>query len=136
VNDEILGTGIAFPLGVDARGRVALISADDDIEQAIRLVIDTRPGERPMRPEFGCGVHEHLFDRLDANATGKIELAIRAALDRWEPRIDVDRIEFEIDGDEVEQDGTTLRIELLYRIRATNTPRNLVFPFYVMPAEE
>lgn len=134
-SNEILGTGFAFPLGVDSRGRLALVSDELDIEQAIRLIIDTKPGERPMRPEFGCGVHDHVFERLDANATGKIEIEIRAALDRWEPRIDVEQIQFEIDDSDAGAGGTTLRVELFYRVRATNSPRNLVYPFYVMPAE-
>jgi phage baseplate assembly protein W len=126
---EILGTGIAFPLGVDARGRVAFAHDETDIDQAIGLIIDTRPGERPMRPEFGCSVHDSVFERVDAQTTGKIEEAIRSALDRWEPRIEVERIGFDLDEPGV------LRIEIAYRVRATNSPRNLVHPFYVIPAE-
>jgi phage baseplate assembly protein W len=127
---EILGTGIAFPLGVDARGRLALASNETDIDQAIGLIIDTRPGERPMRPEFGCGVHDSVFERVDAQTTGKIEVEIRSALDRWEPRVEVEAIDFNLDEPGV------LLIEISYRVRATNSPRNLVHPFYVIPAEE
>ena len=133
MNNEILGTGLSFPLDVDDRGRVLLVSGEHDIDQSIRLIIDTRPGERPMRPEFGCGVHEQVFERLDAQTTGKLEVAIRAALDRWEPRVQVEAIDFEPDTG---PDGVSmLRIGLTYRVRATNSRRNLVHPFYVIPAE-
>jgi uncharacterized protein len=128
--NQLLGTGLAFPLGVDARGRLAMVRDETDIEQAIGLIIDTRPGERPMRPEFGCGVHDNVFDAVDAQTTGKIEIAVRQALDRWEPRIEVEGIGFNLDEPGV------LQIDISYRIRATNTPRNLIHPFYVIPAED
>ena len=65
-----LGSGLAFPLGVDQRGAIALASGETDIEQAIAIILSTAPGERPMRPEFGCAVHEHVFDVLDPAAFG------------------------------------------------------------------
>jgi uncharacterized protein len=130
---EILGTGLAFPLSVDARGRFALVKDEVDIDQAIGLIIDTRPGERPMRPEFGCGVHDNVFENVDAHTTGRIEVAIRQALDRWEPRIEVESIGFDLA--DLESLGV-LRVEIGYRVRATNSLRNLVHPFYVVPAED
>ena len=94
---EIIGSGLAFPLQVDRRGGIALARDETDIEQAIELILGTAPGERPMRPEFGCGVHEFVFDTVDASTIGKMELAIREALDRWEPRVIVETVEFELD---------------------------------------
>jgi Bacteriophage baseplate protein W len=129
---EIIGSGLAFPLQVDRRGGIALARDETDIEQAIELILATAPGERPMRPEFGCGVHDFVFDSIDATTVGKMELAIRDALDRWEPRVFVETVEFNLD--EV-ADGRLI-IDIGYRIRATNTMRNLVYPFYVIPAEE
>ena len=129
---EIIGSGLAFPLQVDRRGGIALARDETDIEQAIELILGTAPGERPMRPEFGCGVHDFVFDSIDATTVGKMELAIRDALDRWEPRVFVETVEFNLD--EV-ADGRLI-IDIGYRIRATNTMRNLVYPFYVIPAEE
>ena len=129
---EILGSGLAFPLQVDRRGGIALARDETDIEQAIELILGTAPGERPMRPEFGCGVHDFVFDSIDATTVGKMELAIRDALDRWEPRVFVETVEFNLD--EV-ADGRLI-IDIGYRVRATNTMRNLVYPFYVIPAEE
>jgi phage baseplate assembly protein W len=129
---EIIGSGLAFPLGVDRRGGIALARDEQDIEQAIQLILGTAPGERPMRPEFGCGVHEFVFGSIDANTIGQMELAIRDALDRWEPRVVVETVEFNLD--EV-ADGRLI-IDIGYRVRVTNTMRNLVYPFYVIPAEE
>ena len=129
---EIIGSGLAFPLQVDRRGGIALARDETDIEQAIELILATAPGERPMRPEFGCGVHDFVFDSIDANTVGKMELAIRDALDRWEPRVVVETVEFNLD--EV-ADGRLI-IDIGYRVRVTNTMRNLVYPFYVIPAEE
>ena len=129
---EIIGSGLAFPLQVDRRGGIALARDETDIEQAIELILGTAPGERPMRPEFGCGVHDFVFDSIDATTVGKMEQAIRDALDRWEPRVIVQTVEFDLD---YVGEGR-LVIDIGYRVRVTNTLRNLVYPFYVIPAEE
>ncbi len=129
---EIIGSGLAFPLQVDRRGGIALARDETDIEQAIELILATAPGERPMRPEFGCGVHDFVFDSIDASTVGRMELAIRDALDRWEPRVFVETVEFNLD---YVGEGRLI-IDIGYRVRATNTMRNLVYPFYVIPAEE
>jgi uncharacterized protein len=126
----VLGSGLAFPLGVDDRGRIALAREEIDVEQAIRIILSTAPGERPMRPEFGCAVHDCVFERIDADTLARIDQAVRFALDRWEPRIDIEDIGFE-----TRSEGELL-VHLRYRLRATNDVRNLVFPFYVVPAEE
>jgi len=129
---EILGSGLAFPLQVDHRGAVALTHGEDDIAQAIELILSTMPGERPMRPEFGCEVHDLVFDTIDAAMVGKVDAAIRAALDRWEPRVEVTAIDFDLSS---VHDGR-LDITIRFRVRATSSERNLVYPFYVIPAEE
>jgi uncharacterized protein len=128
---EILGSGLSFPLQVDHRGAIALASGEEDIAQAINLILSTAPGERPMRPEFGCEIHSYLFDTIDAETVAEMEAAVRAALARWEPRIEVDQVTFDLS--EV-QDGR-LTFTVRYSIRATNHKRNLVYPFYVIPAE-
>jgi uncharacterized protein len=129
---DILGTGLAFPLGVDRRGGLALARDQDDVEQAISIILATAPGERPMRPEFGCGVHDYVFDVVDAGVLGRMEEEIRRALERWEPRIDVLGIDFDLET--VADGGLPITIE--YRLRTTNDVRNLVYPFYVIPADE
>jgi phage baseplate assembly protein W len=129
---DIIGSGLAFPLQVDRRGGIALARDEQDIDQAIQLILGTAPGERPMRPEFGCGVHDFVFDTIDASTVGKMEQAIRDALDRWEPRVIVQTVEFDLDH----VGEGRLIIDIGYRVRVTNTLRNLVYPFYVIPAEE
>jgi phage baseplate assembly protein W len=117
---------------VDSRGGIAMVHEESDIDQAITIILGTAPGERPMRPEFGCGVHDYVFDTIDARTVGRMEQEVREALTRWEPRIDVEGIDFDLDG----VDRGVLAIQIDYRIRATNHYRNLVYPFYVIPAEE
>ena len=129
---EIIGSGLAFPLQVDRRGGIALARDETDVEQAIELILGTAPGERPMRPEFGCGVHDFVFDAIDASTVGKMEAAIRDALDRWEPRIELEAVNFDTSQAPIGR----LEIELVYRLLSTNATRNLVYPFYVIPAEE
>ena len=129
---EIIGSGLAFPLQVDRRGGIALARDEQDIDQAIQLILGTAPGERPMRPEFGCGVHDFVFDTIDAGTVGRMEEAIRSALSRWEPRIEVRSVEFDVSH----AANGVLAIDIGFTVRATNTDRNLVYPFYVIPAEE
>ena len=129
---EIIGSGLAFPLQVDRRGGIALARDEQDIDQAIQLILGTAPGERPMRPEFGCGVHDFVFDTIDASTVGRMEEAIRSVLKRWEPRIEVRSVSFDV-SHAVEG---LLTIDIGFTVRATNTDRNLVYPFYVIPAEE
>jgi phage baseplate assembly protein W len=129
---SILGSGLAFPLQLDRRGSLALAHEETDVAQAIGLVLSTAPGERPMRPEFGCAVADYVFERIDARLMGRIEHDVRAALERWEPRVDVLDVMF----DESRVSQGELRIDIRYRIRATNAAYNLVYPFYVIPEEE
>jgi phage baseplate assembly protein W len=83
-----------------------------------------------MRPEFGCGIHNHVFSNIDASTIAKIEVDIREALDRWEPRIEV----LDIDPDLSEAEQGKLVIEITYSLRAASHVRNLVYPFYLIPA--
>jgi Bacteriophage baseplate protein W len=129
---DIIGRGVAFPIRVDAGGAVALVNDDEDVQEAIGLILGTSPGERPMRPQFGCAVHDYVFETVDAYTVGRLERAVRIALDRWEPRIEV----LAIDIDLSQAARGELPIEITYRLRTTNDVRNLVYPFYVIPAEE
>ncbi|GAA4923797.1 GPW/gp25 family protein [Actinoplanes utahensis] len=130
--EQFIGNGWAFPLRVDATGGIALVSREREIAEAIRLILATAPGERPMRPEFGCGVHEYVFAPADENTAGRIAFEVRRALDRWEPRIDVTDVVVGFD----DEDAGVLYIDVRYAIRGTNDPRNLVFPFYVIPSHD
>ena len=129
---DIIGSGVAFPLRVNRRGGLALVSDREDVEEAIAIILGTAPGERPMRPEFGCAIHDYIFETVDARTLGQVDHEIRVALERWEPRIDV----LDITVDLSEADHGRLVIEIAYVLRATNDVRNLVYPFYLIPAEE
>ncbi|HEX5239829.1 MAG TPA: GPW/gp25 family protein [Candidatus Limnocylindrales bacterium] len=128
---EFVGSGWAFPLQLDRTGGFALVTDDREIEQAIRLILGTAYGERPMRPDFGCRIHDFVFAEADAGTAGDIASEVRASLRRWEPRIDVDDVVVTID----EADRSLLYVDVRYHIRDTNDPRNLVFPFYTIPGE-
>jgi hypothetical protein len=132
MGEEFIGTGWAFPLRTDHTGSIALVSHEREIEESIRLILATAPGERPMRPEFGCGAHDYVFAPADAATAGDIAYAVRIALDRWEPRITLNDVVVRFDA---VQTGT-LYIDIEYSVRGTNDPRNLVFPFYVIPPHE
>ncbi len=128
---DFVGAGWAFPLATDATGGVALVVREREIEEAIRIILATAPGERPMRPEFGCRVHDHVFAPINAATAGAIAHDVRYALEQWEPRIDVQDVLVSFAAAE----AGTLYIDIHYSIRGVNDPRNLVFPFYVIPEE-
>ena len=128
---DFIGRGWAFPLRTDATGGIALVSREREIEEAIRLILGTAPGERPMRPEFGCRIHDHVFANADGATAAGISADVVDALRRWEPRIDVE----DVVVTSAPEDQTLLYIDVRYSIRRTNDLRNLVFPFYVIPGD-
>jgi uncharacterized protein len=132
MSEEFVGAGWAFPLRVDSSGGIALVRREQELEESIRLVLGTAPGERPMRPEFGCAIHDYVFAPADATTAGRVAYEVRAALERWEPRIEVMDVEVTIGAG----NASVLYIDITYAVRGTNDPRNLVFPFYVIPSEE
>ena len=125
-----LGRGIAFPFRAGPHGGIALVSGEDDVDEAIRLILSTSPGERRVRPEFGCDLQAYVFETLSSSTFGHIDREIRTALDRWEPRIAIEAIDFMADPA-----GATLFVDITYRLRASSTLRNLIYPFYVIPSE-
>ena len=128
---DFIGSGWGFPAAISRTGSVRLVSGAEEIDAAIRMILSTVPGERVMRPEFGCGMWELVFAPLTAGTLGLVEQAVREALERREPRIDLEVVDATAD-----QATGTVHIRLAYRIRATNDVRNLVFPFYTIPTEE
>jgi hypothetical protein len=128
---SFVGRGISWPLEVDHTGAIKLTDGPGDLDRAIRMVIVTAPGERLMRPQFGCRIWDLLFEPVTANLLGLIAEAVRDALAQWEPRIVVDDVRPVADED----DESLIRVDISYRVRATNDRRNLVYPFYVIPHE-
>ena len=123
---DFLGRGWAMPVDLDPRtGFVQSVAYEEDIRQSILIILETSPGERVMRPNFGCGIHDLVFDAIDSTAIQRIRSVVSEALRRCEARIDVLNVT-------VEEAATVqgqLLIELDYRVRKTNQTGNLVFPF-------
>src|SRR5262245_26902996 len=130
VHDDLIGSGWAYPAGYTPGGGIRLVTGAEEIDGAIRMILTTVPGERVMRPDFGCAMWDQVFAPLNPNTLGLIEQSVREALARWEPRIAVAGVEARADG------AGVVRIEIGYRILATNDHRNLVHPFYTIPQEE
>jgi uncharacterized protein len=125
---DFLGRGWWMPVKLDLRtGQVAEVEYEEDIRQSIRIIIETAPGERVMRPNFGCGIHELVFAAMDSFTLQRVRSVIEDALRRFEARIEL--IEVTVDESPERTDGR-LKIEVDYRVRKTNQVGNLVFPFY------
>lgn len=121
------GRGFAFPPVLDRRwGRFDLAAGEEDIAQSIRIILGTARGERVMRPEFGCGIHDLAFDIINSQLVAEIRRVVTEALTRFEARIDVLRVSV----DTRQSMHGRLDIALDYRVRTTNQPGNVVFPFY------
>jgi uncharacterized protein len=128
---DFVGRGITFPMRVNHSGGIALGRGADGIDASIRMALVTAPGERVMRPRFGCRIWDLLFEPINANTLGLMAEAVRDALSQWEPRVDVEDVEVEPDP----ASPARVIIRILYKVRATNDRRNLVYPFYVIPHE-
>ncbi|MDR1735337.1 MAG: GPW/gp25 family protein [Oscillospiraceae bacterium] len=125
---DFLGGGLAFPVGTDkASGRVRLALYEQDIKQAIHIILSTRLGERLMRPEFGSRLHEYVFAADSYGTRARIREAAEEALGLWEPRIT--NIEAEADFPQGSSGG--FRLDIKYTVRSTNSPFNLVYPFFL-----
>lgn len=125
---SFLGRGLAFPVRPEpATGRLREQTEEDDIREAIRIILGTRKGERVMRPEFGCGIYEFLFGTMDYDTLRQMERAVQEALILWEPRIEAIQTRAETGSG---ADGEVL-ITIFYRVRSTNNQFNLVYPFYM-----
>jgi phage baseplate assembly protein W len=131
MSNNIIGRGWAFPPHLDDRDRVALSQDDSDIRQAIYIILMTALGERVMRPEFGCRIHELIFDPANDQTAATAERYVQEALARWEPRIRIERITATPGGGTYGQ----LDIEIEYEIKSRHDKRSLVFPFYLIPSE-
>jgi uncharacterized protein len=132
-SDDFIGNGWAFPAAINRNGSVRLVTGMEEVDAAIRMILSTVPGERVMRPDFGCAMWDMLFAPLTSGTIGMIEQAVREALERWEPRIDLESVRADPDQN---SDTGAVHITVAYRVKSTNDVRNLVFPFYTIPTEE
>jgi uncharacterized protein len=122
------GIGWGFPPGVQPDGSTTVARYEEDIRQAIRIILGTNRGERVMRPDFGAGLREFTFEPLNQTTCLKLQTRVQESLVTWEPRIDVLKVEARVDGSET----GLVQIAMTYRMRSTNTLHNLVYPFYLM----
>lgn len=125
---DFLGRGWKFPLQVDeTTGRIKTVSYEDDIAEAIYIILFTRKGERAMRPEFGSTIYEYIFSSMDYTTIKRMERELTDALIQWEPRI----VDPEVTVDTRDADKGAVHIRVEYIVRTTNNPYNLVFPYYI-----
>lgn len=124
---DVLGRGWAFPIKPTLEGRLSFVGDEEKIRQSIWIILSTALGERQMRPEFGCGIHDLVFEPNTAALRGLVREKVREALTRWEPRIDV--IDVRVETPPEARNHLLIRID--YRVRANNTFYNLVYPFFL-----
>jgi len=124
---DFLGKGFAFPLSVDTtNGQINMATNEDSIKQSIYIILNTRKGERVMRPEFGCDIHDFVFSSMSYFNINRMQESIVDALTLWEPRIR----DVEVEITPSEEEGK-MDISISYVVRSTNNPFNLVYPFYI-----
>ncbi|MEZ4868506.1 MAG: GPW/gp25 family protein [Caldilineaceae bacterium] len=132
MKNPIIGRGWGFPPQINRHGGIALTTEETDIQQAIRIILTTSPGERVMRPTFGSRLHELVFAPINTETLTLARHYVEEALTMWEPRIDL--VNVDIDWDNHSNDGLLL-ITLDYEIKSTHDRRSLVYPFYLIPEE-
>lgn len=130
MSPSVTGRGWTFPPYLDDRNRIALVEDENDIRQAIFIILNTVPGERVMRPDFGCQIHELIFAPANDETAATAERYVTEALIRWEPRIKLHRVTA-APGPDGRGD---LMIDILYQIKQQHDIRSLVYPFYLTPA--
>lgn len=129
---EFLGAGWKFPARVNSAGRIVLSTHEEDIKEAIRIIIGTAKGERAMRPDFGCGIHDLVFAPVNAATLNLVETVVREALTNFEPRIEV----LSVEVSDKEADRGRLLINVNYRVIVTNNEFNLVYDYYLTEGRE
>ncbi len=128
---DFLGSGWSFPIRIDKQGEIALVSREEDIRQAILVILGTSPGERVMRPDFGAGLKALVFEPINTATKALVKHRVEEALLLWEPRIDSVEVTM---ADE--RSLGRLLLDIRYRVRATNTFFNLVYPFYLLEGKQ
>lgn len=125
---KYLGQGVSFPMRVNKQGNLTLSREVNNIEESILIILLTEPGERLYRPDFGCRLHELAFAPINSETLSLMRIYVQEALDRWEPRIEVDNIvtqAIDIRGQ--------VNITINYRIKNSYDKKSLVYPFYLKP---
>jgi phage baseplate assembly protein W len=124
---DFLGRGWGFPIAIGPDDEINMVADEEDIRQAIRIILETDPGERVMRPDFGAGLRALVFEPINTSTMALVEQRVRSALVAWEPRIEVQQVE--VSATRAALGVLDIRID--YTVRTTNTFYNLVYPFYL-----
>lgn len=127
MKSDFLGVGWSFPMRLDDNGQIEMDAYEDKVRQSIWVILGTAPGERVMRSDFGCGIHNYAFAPNSAATRGQLVAAVRESLLNWEPRIDVLSVNAYSERDR----PNTIFIQIDYSVRTTNNRFNLVYPFYL-----
>lgn len=129
---DFLGTGWSYPVQTDQQGNIEMTEGEANIERSVRIILGTAKGERVMRPEFGCEIHDQVFSSLSPATLNRIEESVRSALVRWEPRIDVE----DVDATPDTRNPNKVLVEIDYWVQSTNSRSNMVYPFYVQEGDQ
>ncbi|HZS38450.1 MAG TPA: GPW/gp25 family protein [Polyangia bacterium] len=129
---NFFGKGWKYPVEVARTGGIAMSEHEEAIRQSILIVLGTAPGERVMRPHFGCEIHELVYAPNNVNTAGLAAHYCIDALTKWEPRID----DVEAEAEPSPDDPNQLNLYIKYKVRATNNSRNLVYPFYLRRSDD
>jgi len=128
---EFLGVGWKFPVQLNDQDEIAMSRYEEDVQEAIWIILSTAPGERLMLPDFGCGIHEFVFAPNNTRTAGLISFHVERALNRWEPRIDLLEVKVRPDAG----NPSMLLVNIDYKVRTTDSRFNLVYPFYLERGE-
>lgn len=128
---EIIGSGWSFPPQIDPQGGLALTNERNELQQSIRVILSTSPGQRVMRPTFGCRLQELVFAPNNSHTAAQVRRYVEEALGMWEPRINVLKVDAQPDL----QDSSRLLIDIEYEVKSTRDRRSLIYPFYLIPGE-
>lgn len=131
--NQLIGRGWSFPVGPGGNGGISLSSGHTEIAESIRLILGTSLGERVMRPNFGCQIHELVFAPLTGETLGLCRRYVEEALGWWEPRVDVVDVAVTLDPKDAEVGK--LSIGITYKVKGTKDERSLVYPFYLIREE-
>ena len=126
---SITGRGWAFPPKLSDRDRISMVQDDADIQRSIFIIIGTVPGERVMRPDFGCEIHSLIFWPANEQTAAVAERYVKEALGRWEPRIRLQHVKAHAGNPEIGE----LMIDIIYQLKDQHDVRSLVYPFYLLP---
>lgn len=124
MKSDIIGSGFGFPLQVGPSGGIAMSSGEASIQEAIWLILGTVRGERQMRPRFGCGIQDYVFEANSPATHANVAHQVHQALTEWEQRVDVLDVRVDAAGENV------LLVRIDYRVRSTNALGNMVYPLY------